>query len=72
MGDVGKTPMAGQELRLLHIAADAGDGCGILTGLTHSRARTDFIQRINAAVQQQHGTPIRAFLERLTLPETLA
>lgn len=43
MQSVGKTPMAGQELRLLHIRADAGDGCGILNGLTDSHARVELI-----------------------------
>lgn len=72
MQDVGKTPMAGQELRLLHIPAHSGDGCGILNGLTDSNARTELIRQVDAAVSQHHGHPIQEFLTRLTRPENLA
>lgn len=72
MQDAGKTPMAGQELRLLHISAEAGDGCGILNGLADSDARSALIRKVNAAVSRHHGHPIRAFLDRLTRSETLA
>lgn len=72
MQDVGKTPMAGQELRLLHIHADAGDGCGILNGLTGAQARVELINQVNAAVIQHHGHPIQTYLARLAHPDTLA
>lgn len=72
MQDAGKVPMAGQELRLLHIPVDAGDGCGILNGLADSDARSALIREVNVAVSRHHGHPIRAFLDRLTRRETVA
>jgi putative DNA primase/helicase len=72
MQDAGKVPMAGQELRLLHIPVDSGDGCGILNGLTDGAARTDLIRAVDTAVAKNHGVPIQEFLTRLTHPENLA
>jgi len=71
MQDVGKTPMAGQELRLLHIRADAGDGCGILNGLADPLARVELIRQVDAAVTQHHGHPIQTYLTRLAHPDNL-
>jgi uncharacterized protein (DUF927 family) len=72
MQDAGKVPMAGQELRLLHIPVDGGDGCGVLNDLTDRAARTDLIRAVDNAVAENHGFPIQEFLTRLTRPETLA
>lgn len=70
MQEASKTPMAGQELRLVQVPVDSGDGCGILDGLADSGARGALIRAVDDAVSRNHGHPIRVFLSQLT--KTLA
>jgi uncharacterized protein (DUF927 family) len=63
--------MAGQELRLINIRANAGDGCGILNGMADIDQRTDFIHKVTMATKRNNGHAIRHFLEHLTSPESI-
>ncbi|MFZ1641569.1 MAG: hypothetical protein WAV07_09075 [Candidatus Contendobacter sp.] len=64
--------MAGQELRLLHVPVDSGDGCGILNGEPDANVRAELIRQVTAATARHSGHAIFEFLTRLTQPDTLA
>ncbi|MBL8247994.1 MAG: DUF927 domain-containing protein, partial [Candidatus Competibacter sp.] len=64
-------PVAGQETRMAHIHVDAGDGCGILTGLTDPTTRKALLAEISAAAKTHYGHAARKFLNRLTTDQGL-
>ncbi|MDO8379219.1 DUF927 domain-containing protein [Phenylobacterium sp.] len=61
----GDRPMAGQELRLLDIAADAGAHMGVWEALNGAEGPAALSDAIKAACGQDYGHAGPAFLERL-------
>lgn len=69
MQEAGKRPKTGQSLRLVDIPATPKNGFGIfenLHGFPNGQALADHLK---AAARETYGTPLRAFLERLTAKE---
>ncbi|WP_061942896.1 DUF927 domain-containing protein [Collimonas pratensis] len=66
MRDGGKIAKAGQEVRMIDIAADAGAGHGLFEELHGYEGGAKLSDTIKAATQVYHGTPAVAFLEHLT------
>lgn len=74
MGEIGKTPRAGQELRLAEIPADAGAGMGVFENLHEFRTGSEFAKALERAARRHCGTAFCAFLTELaerqeTVPE---
>ncbi len=65
MQEAGKQSRAGQEIRLIDIAADAGQGLGLFDTLHHLESGAALSQAIKHACQHQHGHVGRAFLRQL-------
>ncbi|MEW5787257.1 MAG: DUF927 domain-containing protein [Pseudomonadota bacterium] len=65
MGEAGKTPKAGQELRLAEIPADAGAGLGLFENLHGHPGGNEFSKALADAIRVHHGTAFPAWLERL-------
>lgn len=65
MGEAGKSPKAGQELRLAEIPADAGAGLGVFEQLHEYGGGSEFAKALAEAIRQHHGTAFPAWLERL-------
>lgn len=65
MRDGGKTAKAGQEVRMIDIAADTGAGHGLFEELHGYEGGAKFSVAIKEATQAFYGTPAIAFLERL-------
>ena len=66
MRDGGKTTKAGQEVRMIDIAADAGTGHGLFENLHGHEGGAKLSDAIKEATKTHYGTPAIAFLERLT------
>lgn len=66
MGEVGKSPKAGQELRLAEIPADAGAGLGLFEALHGHGSGSEFAKALAEGIRLQHGSAFPAWLERLT------
>lgn len=66
MLDGGKVARAGQEVRMIDIAADAGAGHGLFEDLHGHDGGAQLSDAIKEATQTHYGTPAIAFLERLT------
>lgn len=64
MATVGKKAQAGQEVRLLHIAADAGRGMGLFENLNNAPDAEALSKSIQVACAESYGTPAPAFIER--------
>lgn len=65
LGEAGKRPRAGQDVRLVDIAADAGAGMGAFEAL-HGHADANALSlALKAAAGRYYGTPARAFLRGL-------
>jgi uncharacterized protein (DUF927 family) len=63
--EAGRRVRAGQEVRLIHVPADAGAGFGLFETL-HGHGDGDaFAKAIEAATRRHYGTPLRAFLGHL-------
>jgi len=58
--------MAGQQVRILEIPADAGKGLGLFEHLHDFQSAAALAQHLKGAVRCHYGTPARAFIERLT------
>jgi uncharacterized protein (DUF927 family) len=76
MGEVGKTPRAGQELRLAEIPADAGAGLGVFENLHDYQNGADFAKALDKAARRYYGTAFHAFVSELvqrqtTIPEVV-
>jgi uncharacterized protein (DUF927 family) len=66
LGETGKRPRAGQEVRLVDLRADAGRGLGVFEAL-HGHVSGDALSRhLKRAAQEQRGTALVAFLEAVT------
>ena len=67
MMTAGHQTRAGQEVRLIDIAADAGKGMGLFEDLHGYPSADQFANQISSAALSYYGTPSIAFLERLVL-----
>ncbi len=65
MQEAGKQSRAGQEIRLIDIAAESGAGMGMFDTLHGMDSGAALSQAIKAACQQHHGTAGRVFLQQL-------
>lgn len=65
MAEDGQKIKEGQEVRLIHLPADAGAGFGLFEDLHGFSKGKDFSDHLKSASLSHYGTPIRAFLERL-------
>ncbi len=65
LGEIGKTPRAGQELRLAEIPADAGAGLGVFENLHDYATGSDFAKALDRAARRYYGTAFRAFVAEL-------
>lgn len=72
--DVGKDAMAGQNVRILDIPADAGTGHGIFTFTPAMMTGSSFSQHLVRNAKTYYGTPALAFIEKFasTFDETVA
>jgi len=66
MRDGGKIAKAGQEVRMIDVAADAGAGYGLFEELHGYEGGAKLSDAIKASTQAWYGTPAIAFLEHLT------
>jgi len=62
----GKVAKAGQEIRLVDVPADAGAGQGLFEDLHGHLTGADFSEALKLSSSRYYGTPLVAFLERLT------
>jgi len=66
MGEVGKSPRAGQEIRLAEIPADAGKGLGIFEELHGYAGGAELSKALIEATRRNYGGAFVAYLEKLT------
>jgi len=64
MMTVGRQVHAGQEVRIIFIAADASKGMGCFEDLHGAASPDQFANQLNSATQAYYGTPSIAFLQR--------
>jgi uncharacterized protein (DUF927 family) len=69
MAEAGKASMAGQEVRMVEIAADASRGYGIFENIHGERNSQAFAEKLKRATVENHGYAGRAFVEVLANPE---
>lgn len=65
MGERGGSPMAGQEVRLANIPADAGAGLGLFQVLHGMEDGAMLAHHLKKATMMYYGTAVRAFLTKL-------
>ncbi len=65
MGEAGKRVMAGLEVRLAHLPADARAGMGVFQELHGRPSPAALVEELGAAALAHHGTAARAFLARV-------
>lgn len=65
LGEIGKTPRAGQELRLAEIPADAGAGLGVFENLHDYADGSQFAKALDRAARRYYGTAFHAFVAKL-------
>ncbi|CAH2606010.1 conserved protein of unknown function (plasmid) [Rhodovastum atsumiense] len=65
MGEAGKRVMAGLEVRLVNLPADAGADMGVFQDLHGKPDPVSFADYLQAAARANHGIAARAFLGRL-------
>lgn len=61
----GQTVMAGQEVRMVEIAADAGRDYGVFEDIHGAKSSQAFAEALKQAITQHHGYAGRAFVEIL-------
>lgn len=61
----GKRTMAGQEVRILDVPADAGAGMGLFEDLHGATSAAAFARQISIATSTYYGTPAIEFLRRI-------
>ncbi|NNM55856.1 DUF927 domain-containing protein [Acidocella sp.] len=66
IGEAGKRTMAGLEVRLISLPADAGAGYGVFQELHGFDNARDLATQISGAAAKYYGTAARAFLAKLT------
>ena len=64
-GKPGKSPMAGQEVRILDVPADAGKGMGLFENIHGADSPEAFSRQIKSAGDEYYGTASLAFIEQL-------
>lgn len=64
--------MAGQEVRILDLPADAGAGMGLFEDIHGAASAEAFARQINTATATYYGTPSHEFLAYLTANSTAA
>jgi putative DNA primase/helicase len=69
MASVGQMAMAGQEVRIIEIAADADCGYGAFENIHGSKTSQEFAERLKRAVSENYGHAGRAFVEYLANPD---
>ncbi|GBR28625.1 DNA/RNA helicase [Komagataeibacter oboediens DSM 11826] len=67
MGEAGQRPMAGQEVRLVNVQADAGAGMGLFENLHDMASPGDLADHIRRAARTSYGTASRAWLQALVM-----
>ncbi|MFE8873958.1 DUF927 domain-containing protein [Acetobacter persici] len=65
MGEIGRRAMAGQEVRLVSIPADAGAGMGLFEALHGMPSAGELADHIRRAARTCYGTASRAYLAAL-------
>lgn len=65
MSEAGKSPRAGQEIRLAEIPADAGKGLGIFEELHGYAGGAELSKALTEAARRNYGGAFVAFLEKL-------
>ena len=65
MAAAGARSMAGQDIRMLSVPADAGVGLGIFDMLNGSASAGELAERLARATEQEHGTVIEPWVEYL-------
>jgi uncharacterized protein (DUF927 family) len=65
MAEADQKIMDGQEVRLIHLPADAGAELGVFEDLHRFRTGKEFSDHLRQESKQHYGTPIRAFLNHL-------
>lgn len=66
MAEANRTTRAGQEIRMVDIAADAGAGFGAWETLHNYPNGADFSRALDLATKRYYGAPLAAFLDKLT------
>lgn len=66
MQEGGKKSKAGQEIRLVDIQADAGEGMGIFEDIHNANSGAAFSDLLKSNTARYHGTAFRAFIEQVT------
>lgn len=64
-GKPGKSPMAGQEVRILDVPADAGKGMGLFENIHGADSPEAFSRQIKSAGDEYYGTASLAFIQEL-------
>jgi uncharacterized protein (DUF927 family) len=70
MGEAGKKTMAGLEVRLVNLLADAGVGRGVFQELHGRLNPAALAEELRDAARAHHGIAARAFLARLAIDRT--
>jgi uncharacterized protein (DUF927 family) len=65
MGEAGKRSMAGLDVRLVSLPADAGAGLGVFQNLHGRASAKELADHLRDAARTHHGTAARAYLGRL-------
>lgn len=65
MGEIGRAPRAGQELRLAEIPADAGAGLGVFECLHDFKSGSEFAKALDRAARRHYGVAFAAYLREL-------
>ncbi|BBF87688.1 DNA primase [Aquitalea magnusonii] len=65
LAEARKEMKAGMEIRMLAIKADAGESLGLFNHLHGLGSGKTLADQLKGAVAQYHGTPARAFIEKL-------
>jgi uncharacterized protein (DUF927 family) len=69
MASAGYMTMAGQEVRMIEINADAGSGFGAFENIHGARTSQEFAERFKRAIADHHGHAGRAFVAILANPD---
>jgi uncharacterized protein (DUF927 family) len=69
VAEAGQRSHAGQEVRLLDLASDAGVGLGCFENLHGAADGAEFARRLDQGTRKYFGTPFVAYLERLAATE---
>ena len=65
LGEIHRTPRAGQELRLAEIPADAGAGLGVFENLHDYASGSEFAKALDRAARRHYGVAFQAFVGKL-------